>query len=97
MGGGRGKSSEAGLGMVCQMCDQEGHVGIDCPWVYTRCRKQDLHHPNLRTQMVVMVVGALSTGLRRVLGETPRAVIPVVMAGGSCPFLGLCTTMASPT
>ena len=24
--------------LTCQMCDRKGHIGIHCPWVYTRCR-----------------------------------------------------------
>ncbi|OVA12772.1 zinc finger protein [Macleaya cordata] len=36
MGGGdRGKSV---VEIVCQMCDQVGHIAIVCPWVYTRCK-----------------------------------------------------------
>ncbi|OVA03363.1 hypothetical protein BVC80_7939g10 [Macleaya cordata] len=68
-----------GRGMVGQICDQEGHMEIDCPWI------------------VVMVVGVLRAGLRHVLGRTPLAVIQVVTAGGRCPFLGLCITIASYT
>ncbi|OVA05270.1 hypothetical protein BVC80_441g6 [Macleaya cordata] len=25
--------------VCCQMCEKSGHTGIECPWVYTRCRK----------------------------------------------------------
>ncbi|OVA06412.1 hypothetical protein BVC80_187g6 [Macleaya cordata] len=36
MGGGEGSSSN--FEVICQVCDQLGHICIECPWAYTRCK-----------------------------------------------------------